>query len=555
MIGSYRPRLWMVLLGSNLALVLLPIIGIVLSGVIERNSVQDLERSLRLMGVQWATFYKVETLVVEDKDALLRHYPVFEERDSKYNYGVFGIRLPQLDPRILPRVLGWERSDDNPLYPKLTCEGIDGPSHHPAQWIGDKLQQVLNQRPSDDVSIRIVDLDGFVLAQNSEKGVCDRLLIEENPSFLKVLDGIDRASLHRNEKSEPPWWAMLISHWGARDVVVRYPVNMKNMNSGKDHVLALVVLSKTPSSLFEAIRSGSNRAEIRSFFLILAVSLFIATGIVVLSITRPFQAVHAQMKRVKDGERGAVEPVRRTVTREVKDLSCEIASMVRILERREQQTRDLAFHVGHEARTPLTSMRSSIELIRENAETMSAEDKDNFLSIIAQGLKRLVGMTDRLMELAQAERVEVKRSDRAYVEEVLQDLVRDYESSTLNVHMTENVRGASVAMTAELFDSVITSLIQNAHQHGGEDVPVDITVDLVTQRERALSIKVHNEGSKILVANRERIFDPFYTTSRDGVASGLGLTIVKTLIDAHNGTIDLIDAGSGTTFEIILPIR
>lgn len=544
----------MVLLFSNLALVLLPIIGIVLSGVIERNSVQDLERSLRLMGVQWAASYK-ETLTFEDRDAFLRHYPVFEERDNKYNYGVFGIRSPQLDPRIFPRVLGWERSDDNPIYPKLSCKGIDGPSDHSAEWISDKLQQLLDQRPSDGVSIRILDHDGFVLAQNKEKGLCDRLLIEENPSFLKVLDGIDRASLHRNEKSEPPRWAMWISHWGARDVVVRYPVNMKNENSGKDHVLALVVLSKTPSSLFDAIRSGSNRAEIWSFFLILAVSLLVVTVFVTLSISRPVQAVRVQMRRAKKGERGAVVPLRRTITREIQDLSRDIVSLVKILEQRENQTRDLAFHVAHQTRTPLTSTLVSIGLLRQHAETMSAQDKEKFLSLIEKDARRLEVMTERLMELAKAERMAVGKSDQVIVEEVLRYLEKDSDLPRFSLHVESSAKGQSVGMKAQWLDSIVTDLINNAHEHGGEDVNIAVTLGIAKHRERSLAIRVHNDGQAILSIDRERVFDPFFTTSKSRANSGLGLAIVKTVLAAHNATIELVDTGSGVTFEIVLPIR
>ena len=545
----------MIFLVSNVALVLLPIIGLVLSGVIERNSVHDLERSLRLMGTQWATYYKLETLALKNRDELLRDYPVFEQRDSKYNYGVFGIRPPQLDPRILPRILGLERFYDDPIYPKLSCEEIDGPSDDPAQWIGDRLQQLLDQRPSDDVSIRIVDHDGFVLAQNPESNKCGRLSVEYYPSFLKVLDGIDRASFHRNEKSEPPRWARLISHWGAQDVVIRYPVNMKNESTGKDHILALVVLSKTPISLFESARSGSNRAEIWSFFLILAVSLLVVTVFVTLSISRPVQAVRAQMRRAKKGERGAVVPLHRTITRDVKDLSRDIVSLVKILEQRENQTRDLAFHVAHQTRTPLTSTLVSIGLLRQHAEKMSDQDKEKFLSLIEKDARRLEIMTDRLMELAKSERMAVGENEQVIVEEVLRRLEKDTDLPRFSLHVKSSAKGQSVGMKAQWLESVITDLINNAHEHGGEDVDIAVTLDVAKQRERSLAIVVHNDGQGILPIDRERVFDPFFTTSKSRANSGLGLAIVKAVLAAHNATIELVDTSSGVTFEIVLPIR
>ena len=80
-------------------------------------------------------------------------------------------------------------------------------------------------------------------------------------------------------------------------------------------------------------------------------------------------------------------------------------------------------------------------------------------------------------------------------------------------------------------------------------------MDVARNRERSLAIQVHNEGSAISPVNRKRIFDPFFTTVRDRSSGGFGLSIVKALIEAHNGTIELVDAHSGTTFEIVLPLH
>ena len=250
---------------------------------------------------------------------------------------IFGTRPSALEPRILS-------PKKSHVYPRVSCqEGLNALGEDDfSRSIGRSMQPVLNLRSKGSSMIRILDRNGFVVASGG--GVrCGRILMEDQPPLKRAWEGIGQASLHRNEKAESPWWAMLISHWGARDVVVSFPVVAANRSTGDHHILATVVLSGTPAGLFDLMISVTNQSEIRAMALILILSVLIVTGIVVLSITRPFQAVHAQMKRATDGEKGAVESLRRTVTREVQDLSRGIANMVKILERREQQTRDLAF--------------------------------------------------------------------------------------------------------------------------------------------------------------------------------------------------------------------
>jgi len=59
-----------------------------------------------------------------------------------------------------------------------------------------------------------------------------------------------------------------------------------------------------------------------------------------------------------------------------------------------------------------------------------------------------------------------------------------------------------------------------------------------------------DNGRGVSPGNREKIYDPFFTTRREQGGTGLGLGIVRSLVEAHNGTIELREAGSGTTFAL-----
>ena len=110
-------------------------------------------------------------------------------------------------------------------------------------------------------------------------------------------------------------------------------------------------------------------------------------------------------------------------------------------------------------------------------------------------------------------------------------------------------------MAVETLDSVLTSLIENAYEHGGDNVEVTITCDLAGDRKRSMQIKVSNKGRTISNVNAKKIFDPFFTTSRDKGSSGLGLSVIKALVEAHQGAIELIPSDSGAIFQVVIPFR
>jgi len=99
-------------------------------------------------------------------------------------------------------------------------------------------------------------------------------------------------------------------------------------------------------------------------------------------------------------------------------------------------------------------------------------------------------------------------------------------------------------------DAVLENLVDNAFQHGGPGVRV--TIEAVAG-EAALGIVVRDDGAGISAANAERVFEPFFTTSRDRGGTGLGLTIVRSLLRAHDATVALVPGARGTELRLTFP--
>jgi signal transduction histidine kinase len=104
----------------------------------------------------------------------------------------------------------------------------------------------------------------------------------------------------------------------------------------------------------------------------------------------------------------------------------------------------------------------------------------------------------------------------------------------------------------------MANLIGNACQHGAAGQPVDVTLSV--EGDTAV-VAVHNKGPTIPQGQLTKIFEPFRrlgthkTQSRTSDSVGLGLYIAKTIVSAHQGTLDVTSTEDGTTFTVRLPLR
>ena len=105
-----------------------------------------------------------------------------------------------------------------------------------------------------------------------------------------------------------------------------------------------------------------------------------------------------------------------------------------------------------------------------------------------------------------------------------------------------------VTMDPDNLASVVRNLIDNAIRHGKAAPKIDVRT-----QEAQVILTVADDGPGISPANAQRIFDPFFTTDREGGGTGLGLSLVKTLVEVHGGTIALADTDVGSQFVVTLP--
>jgi signal transduction histidine kinase len=104
-------------------------------------------------------------------------------------------------------------------------------------------------------------------------------------------------------------------------------------------------------------------------------------------------------------------------------------------------------------------------------------------------------------------------------------------------------------MSEENAAIILSNLADNAVRHGSSRIDIS-----ATQKGNLLLVTVSDNGEGVSPNNRAHIFDSFFTTRRESGGTGMGLAIVRAMLDAHGGTIRLLDSARGTAFELTIPL-
>jgi len=536
----YRPRLQSLLLIVNLVVLLLPFGGISVLRLYESELVKKTESALIGQGALLVAMYHKEILK-QIRDCS----PNREQNLKTYGKPV----MPELRPK----------GNDlySPISPALDMAGAHirepaengvEPSTQPNRFAlaaAEELKPVILAGTKITLSgVRIVDYQGIVVATSgSELG----LSLAAREEVTRALKG-EYVSLLRKRISDEPKPALeSISRRAWVRVFIAMPV------IEQDRVLGAVILSRSPMYIDKAlylIRSHLMKAGFVMFIVVLFISV-----LTTLTISLPIKSLIRQADEVSRGKKGAAAPLESPRTREVDQLSRAIVRMAATLEKRADYIRAFAGNVSHEFKTPLTSLKGYVEIFQDHMGGMSVEEKNHFLSMMESDIERLDRLARRLLELARAD-VFKPGEEMCNVPEVMADLKKRYQTKGRQVSMSCGEGIGRVRMGEEIFESIISNMIENALQHGGPGTSVAInTAVKCFGQDELLKIIISDNGKGISKANSDKIFRPFFTTARESGGSGLGLTIVKTLLEAHDGIIELVPSAQGAAFKILLQKR
>jgi signal transduction histidine kinase len=264
-------------------------------------------------------------------------------------------------------------------------------------------------------------------------------------------------------------------------------------------------------------------------------------------------AIPSKAERPEDDE---IERLRRLFLQ----LAERTRGQMRELQKTDDMRRQFLANVSHDLRTPLTTLQVHLETLSLK-EDLPMEERRELLAVTLAQCRRLIRLVERLLELAKLDARHVALSPEPFqLAELVQDIAMKFELAARHAGVGLRIEhpGSLPLVSADipLIERVIDNLIENGVRYaaqGGE-----VTVRLMPESQ-AVRVEVHDTGPGIPDNERERVFDRFYrgdkSRSSGSGHAGLGLAIVRSILELHGSTIDFVSgSGGGTMFFFELPV-
>ncbi len=224
---------------------------------------------------------------------------------------------------------------------------------------------------------------------------------------------------------------------------------------------------------------------------------------------------------------------------------------------------DFVSAVSHEFRTPLTSLRQFTELLLDE-DDLPLEKRQSYYRAQVRATDRLHRFVESLLDFGRMEAVRRPYRFRwldagALAKDVAEEFGREVKGHGFSVDCIMDSADCSVNADPEALSRALWNLLDNAAKYSGDSRKIELAVN----RARAGSqvcITVRDYGLGILVSEQKQIFQKFIrgaaAKSRGIKGTGIGLAMVRHIVEAHGGNINVSSApGAGSTFTIVLPAQ
>jgi signal transduction histidine kinase len=273
-----------------------------------------------------------------------------------------------------------------------------------------------------------------------------------------------------------------------------------------------------------------------------------------LRLARPLQAIAAAARRVARGEYAA--RVQRTGPEEMVSLADSFNQMADSLQQQERMRRDFIVNAAHELSTPLTNLQGYLEALRDG---VIAPSTQQFQSLHEE-VDRLVRLSQSLNTLAQdsipSSGSALETIDLVPAVHTAVELARpsfDGKAIRVQLHLPDQLPARAVP---DQLSQVLANLLQNASRYTPEGGMITVAAEA---RRSDVLVSVSNTGDGIPDLDLPHIFERFYRVekSRDRAhgGAGIGLAIVKQLVEATGGRVGAESQAGVTRFWFSLPVQ
>ncbi len=274
---------------------------------------------------------------------------------------------------------------------------------------------------------------------------------------------------------------------------------------------------------------------------------------------RPFKDISQAAEQISS-ENLSTDIVTKYKEEEIQTLVHSFNAMVERLNHSFQQMRRFNADAAHELRTPLSILRGETELLLNSTDS-SKEEIVSYLESSLEELDRLTQIVNDMLILAEAEDGEqIFVKETIHIKDTIEDVIEKMrplaDAREIQIKLL-NLPDLQIVGDRLLIHRAIFNLMDNAIKYSRDHGIVE--VDLTIEKEM-MRLKIRDYGIGIAAVDLPNVFDRLYRAdsgrTRIGGSSGLGLSIVKWIVEAHRGSIQVSsDVDQGTRFEVFLPIR
>ena len=280
------------------------------------------------------------------------------------------------------------------------------------------------------------------------------------------------------------------------------------------------------------------------------------------ALLKPLESIKHAARRIREGELSyRIEKFRGFA--ELSDLRQEFNAMAAKLEELDSMKSDFLSTVSHELRTPLTSLKEGLQFLAEKQHELPTHVTARTIDVCNQSVKRLETMIQNILNHAKME------SGYYSFDERPKDFVTVLHAAISGVKPIADRRGLVMdlkihtsnclaSFSTEGITHALENLLFNAIKYGDASKPIQIELSRIQQSPvPQLEVRVTNRGRGLLPAELKLVFGRFFRASNaDGQKGvGLGLSVVKRIIEAHHGQVEAESSAGVTTFWFRIPQR
>ena len=289
---------------------------------------------------------------------------------------------------------------------------------------------------------------------------------------------------------------------------------------------------------------------ILGIFIAVIISIFLST-----KITDPIKEITKKARKLGSGNSDV--SFKESGIKEIDELAETLSQAQKEMAKTDELRRDLMANVSHDLKTPLTMIKAYAEMIRD----ISYKDKDKMnehLGIIVDETDRLTVLVNDILDLSKMQsNADVLKLEKFDLVAEINSIVKKYQIIKETEKYTINVEMPDVAMIKadkKKINQVIYNLVNNAINYTGEDKLVTIKV---TKHKKYFLVEIIDTGKGIKNEEIPYIWDKYYKNDknhkRNVVSTGLGLSIVKQILELHNyeyGVKSVLKKGTTFYFKI-----